>query len=378
MNCRNKIVIWNQFSIVDSSSNRSDPSKNNRSEKGRNAINDFAEEYKKQIIYYSNKELDTLKNKVPSPSKYVYDTIGTHSVSESAALLAAGIDSKLIVKKQKIGEATCSIALSKRIIKKHKKSQNNNGLLKIIGLGPGRKDWRTLEVDKALTEVDYIIGFEGYIKQLTKIQNKKYYPYKIGEEEIRARKGLNMATQGKKVAIVCSGDPGIYAMGSIIYELIDKGTYDLSKANVYLYPGISAFQAAASKVGAPFGHDFCIISLSNLLTPEEIIKKKLLGALDCDFVIGLYNPTSHSRERFFIEMLAEIKKRRPPETIVIIAREVGRQNEKIDCILLKDINPTRIDMLTLIIIGSSNTKLFKNYHGEFNVYTPRGYSIKSL
>ena len=124
--------------------------------------------------------------------------------------------------------------------------------------------------------------------------------------EISAAKAMELANEGKSVALVCSGDPGIYAMGSVVFELIDKGGKKYKEINVNITPSISAFQAASARVGAPFGNDFCIISLSNLLTPEDVIMNRLYSALTADFVIGIYNPSSRKRKKFFFAPKSEL------------------------------------------------------------------------
>ena len=337
------------------------------------AINQVVERFKKPIIYFNSNDLESVCDKISSPSEYVYETVGAHGVAEAAALLAAGKDSKLIVKKQKITEATCSVAYSPKI--KDYSSSKGNGVLSIIGLGPGDEGWRTFEVQNILKNATHLVGFSGYLNQIKKEKNKKYFPYEIGEEEDRAKKAIELAKDGRSVALVCSGDPGIYAMGSVVYELIDKGGAELKNINVNISPGISAFQAASSRVGAPFGNDFCIISLSNLLTPEKVIMNRLDSALKADFVIGIYNPSSIKRKNFFNIALDKIKMVRSQDTPIVIAKDVGRKNEKIDCVRLRDIDSNKIDMFTMLIVGSRSTKVYQKDDFTKRMYTPRGYNL---
>ena len=186
---------------------------------------------------------------------------------------------------------------------------------------------------------------------------------------------MELASQGKSVALVCSGDPGIYAMGSVVFELIDKGGKKYKDININITPSISAFQAASARVGAPFGNDFCIISLSNLLTPEDVIMNRLYSALTADFVIGIYNPSSRKRKKFFLVALEKIKKNRSGDTPIVIARDIGRKKEKIRCIKLRDIDPNEIDMFTMLIIGSRSTKEYEAADLSKRIYTPRGYNL---
>lgn len=338
------------------------------------AINQLGKKLKKPILYYSSTELESVSHQLLSPSEYVYDTVGSHGVAEPAALLAAGEGSKIIVAKQKISEATCSIVCSRRI---KDFSLIEEGVLSIIGLGPGDENWRTHEVENIIKKSTHLVGFSGYLNQIRKTKNKKFFPYEIGQEEDRAKKAMELASQGKSVALVCSGDPGIYAMGSVVFELIDKGGKKYKDININITPSISAFQAASARVGAPFGNDFCIISLSNLLTPEEVIMNRLYSALTADFVIGIYNPSSRKRKKFFLVALEKIKKNRSGDTPIVIARDIGRKKEKIRCIKLRDIDPNEIDMFTMLIIGSRSTKEYEAADLSKRVYTPRGYNLDS-
>ena len=174
---------------------------------------------------------------------------------------------------------------------------------------------------------------------------------------------------------MCSGDPGIFAMGSIVYEILDNEENE-TDIDIKMTPGISAFQAASAKVGAPFGNDFCIISLSNLLTPENVILDRIHAALKGDFVLGIYNPTSSKRKYFFKIVLDHIQSVRSSDTPVVIAKNVGRKKEFIQCLKLHEIKSDSIDMFTLLIIGSSHTKSFTKHNDSTNVYTPRGYKLE--
>ena len=337
------------------------------------AINKLGQYLNKPIIHYKASELNKISAQLANSSEYVFRTVGSHSVAEAAALVAAGKSSKLIVEKNKSAEATCAVACSRQVIKNLPSTQN--GTLSIIGLGPGSDAWRTIEVNNILDESTHYIGFSGYLDQIKKRRNKKYYRYPIGQEEERALKAISLARQGNKVALVCSGDPGIFAMGSIVYEILDNEDGE-SDIDIKMTPGISAFQAASAKVGAPFGNDFCIISLSNLLTPEKIILDRIHAALKGDFVLSIYNPTSSKRKYFFKIVLDHIQSVRSSDTPVVIAKNVGRKKEFIQCIKLREIKSDSIDMFTVLIIGSSQTKSFTKHKESTNVYTPRGYKLE--
>ena len=338
------------------------------------AINKLGQYLNKPIIHYKASELNKISPQLANSSEYVFRTVGTHSVSEAAALVAAGKSSKLIVEKNKSPEATCAVACSRGVLKNLPSAKN--GTLSIIGLGPGSDAWRTVEVNNILDESTHFVGFSGYLDQIEKKRNKKYYPYPIGQEEERALKAILLAKQGNNVALVCSGDPGIFAMGSIVYEILGNEEENLSGIDIKITPGISAFQAASSRVGAPFGNDFCIISLSNLLTPESIILDRLHAALKGDFVLGIYNPTSIKRKSFFKIALDQIQSVRSSDTPVVVAKNVGRKKEFIECLKLHEVKIDSIDMFTLLIIGSTQTKSYMEKEDSTKIYTPRGYKLE--
>ena len=338
------------------------------------AINKLGEYLNKPIVHYKANELNKVSGQLSNSSEYVFRTVGSHSVAEAAALAAAGKSAKLIIEKNKSSEATCAVACSRRVLKNLPSPKN--GMLSIIGLGPGSDNWRTVEVNNILEESTHYVGFSGYLDQIKKNKNKRYYPYPIGQEEERALKAISLARQGNNVALVCSGDPGIFAMGSIVHEILDNEEENITEIDIKMTPGISAFQGASARVGAPFGNDFCIISLSNLLTPETVIMDRLHAALKGDFVLGIYNPTSIKRKHFFNIVLDQIKSIRSSNTPVVVAKNVGRKKEFIECLKLDEIKTDSIDMFTVLIIGSTQTKRFMKQKDHTKVYTPRGYNLE--
>ncbi|MEP6147704.1 MAG: precorrin-3B C(17)-methyltransferase, partial [Nisaea sp.] len=193
------------------------------------------------------------------------------------------------------------------------------------------------------------------------------------EEEKRAAYALDLAAEGKSVVLVSSGDIGIYAMATLVYELLDKADRkDWERLHVWVTPGISALQACAARIGAPLGHDFCTISLSDLLTPWEAIQQRVKAAAEGDFVISFYNPVSMRRRTQLAYARDVLLQHRPPETPVILGRSLGREEEKITVTTLKDLSVDQVDMLTLVMVGSSETR----FNGK-HVYTPRGYAGKA-
>ena len=223
-----------------------------------------------------------------------------------------------------------------------------------------------------------IVGYKLYLDQIAdEISGKERHEGKLGEESERTRHALELAAAGKRVALVSSGDAGIYALASLVFELIDQSNQkSWSGVAIEIIPGISALQAAAARVGAPLGHDFCAISLSDLLTPESTILKRLEAAAKGDFIIALYNPQSKKRRQLLTKASSIFAANRPAGTPVVVAHNLGRDNEDVIITTLEDFNVEAVNMTTLVLIGSSATRTL-NQGGQMWVYTPRGYSEKS-
>ena len=188
---------------------------------------------------------------------------------------------------------------------------------------------------------------------------------------------LGVPVPGREVALVCSGDAGIYAMATLVYELIERGdNTDWARVEIRGLPGVSAMQAAAARIGAPLGHDFCAISLSDLLTPWPAIEQRLKAAAEGDFVIAFYNPVSLRRRSQLAAAKEILLKKRPADTPVILARNLGREGERVTVVDLSALDIDAVDMLTLVIVGSSETRRVARPDGGVWVYTPRGYAAK--
>ncbi len=287
----------------------------------------------------------------------------------------------MIVPKQKHGGITCAVALSSRIIKPEKVGRGC-GRLAVIGIGPGSNDWRAPEATNEISRATEIIGYKLYLDLLGPlIEGKNRYDYPLGEERDRVAEALRLAAEGKEVALVSSGDAGIYAMACLVFELIEHGIMgnvkpEWQRIDVHVVPGISALQAAAAKIGAPLGHDFCTISLSDLLTPWEVIEKRLEAAAKGDFIIALYNPVSIKRRKqlgFARDILLNYRSAGTP---VVLAKNLGREEEQVDVITLNELNAEKVDMLTVLLVGSSQTRLLTLNNDKSYVYTPRGYGDK--
>ena len=324
--------------------------------------------------FFTAAELEAEAARLANPSEVVFSEVGCHGVSEGAALALAGPDSELIVPKHKSLRATCAIARSPTPINANAAGKAR-GRLAIVGIGPGADGWRTPEATMALAGAEEVVGYGLYLDLVGGlIAGKPRHGSELGEEEARARIAIELAAEGKSVALVCSGDPGIYALATLVFELLNREARpDWNRVEVTTMPGISALQAAAARAGAPLGHDFCAISLSDLLTPRETILQRLKAAAEADFVVALYNPQSKTRRELLPRAKQILATNRPPETPVILARNLGRADEAVTITTLKDFDTETVDMLTLVMFGNSQTKVTKGGR----VYTPRGYEKKA-
>ena len=327
---------------------------------------------------FSATELESQSAKLANPSNVVFAEVGCHGVSEGAALAASG--GTLVVEKQKTANATCAIARSDAPITNP--VGRKRGKLSIIGIGPGQHSWRTPEASALVAEAEELVGYGLYIDLLGALAHgKERSDFPLGGEEDRCRYALEQAGKGKNVALICSGDAGIYAMGALVFELLDRGPDQMGvsdaarRVEVVSTPGVSALQGAAARAGAPLGHDFCAISLSDLLTPREDIIKRLRAAAEGDFVIAFYNPVSMRRRTLLAEARDILLKHRPADTPVMLASSLGRPEEHVRYRRLADLEVDEVDMLTVVLIGSSHSKLAELGEGP-RMYTPRGYARK--
>ena len=314
--------------------------------------------------------------RLATPSDLVRREVGVAGVAESAALAAAGPDGQLIVPKTKSRRATCAMALAPGPIDPARTGRAR-GRLAVVGLGPGDANWRTPEVERELRRATDLVGYRLYLDLIGPLaEGKAVHAYDLGEEEARVCHALDLAAEGGQVALVCSGDPGIYAMASPVFELIEReGRADWNRIEIAVAPGLSALQAAAARIGAPLGHDFCAISLSDLMTPWPVIERRLEAAGAGDFVVALYNPVSGRRREQLARAVEILREHRPADTPVVLARNLGRPGEAVTVIDLQDLTPDRVDMLTLVLIGSSETRRVATGQGLW-VYTPRGYGSR--
>jgi len=305
-------------------------------------------------------------------SEAAYRATGCWGVAEGAALAAVGAAGSLALPRRQSRHATCAIARAPAPIDPATIGRPR-GRLAVIGIGPGDPAWRTPEAGALLAEADDIIGYRLYLDLLGRaIAGKNRHDSTIGEEEERVRLGLDLAAEGRSVALVSSGDAGIYGLATLVFELIDREQRrDWSAVEITVAPGISAMQAAASRAGAPLGHDFCAISLSDLLTPWPVIRARIEAAAAADFVVALYNPRSTRRTTRLAEAAAILLAHRPPETPIVIACNVGRGGETQRVLRLDELADAEADMLSLVLIGNRHTRLIPG--DPPRLYTPRGY-----
>lgn len=247
------------------------------------------------------------------------------------------------------------------------------GWISVVGLGPGAVEWLTPEAQQALTDATHLVGYHTYLDRVPVRLGQLRFGSDNKVEADRARHALALAEAGHRVCVVSSGDPGIFAMASAVLECVDQGPPSWHALDIRILPGLSAMQAAASRVGAPLGHDFCVISLSDRLKPWEIVVKRLEAAACADFAIALYNPISSERLWQLAEARSIVAKHRGPETPVVLARSVGRPDERLTLTDLEHFDATQADMQSIVLIGSSTTRTMGMENGRKLIYTPRSY-----
>lgn len=241
------------------------------------------------------------------------------------------------------------------------------GKIIVAGIGPGSESDITPAVLSAIRQSDVIVGYKYYFRFIEKIIHPGAICIDSGmkREKTRAEEAYNYAAEGKVVTVISSGDAGIYGMAPLIYEMQrEKG----SNIPIEVLPGISAFQKAASLLGAPVGHDFCVLSLSDLMTPWELIEKRIKAAAMADFITAVYNPKSEGRYWQLYRLIELFLQERDPQTPVGFVRQAGREEQEVTITTLADFDPEQVDMFTVILIGNSQTYRFDN-----KMITPRGY-----
>ena len=292
---------------------------------------------------------------VPNPSSHAQQAVGTPSVAE-AAVLASGAE--LVVGKQKTPEATCAIGRIPAV-----------GKLWVVGLGPGARDLTTPRAQQAIRNAAVVVGYRPYVEQVTDLirPGTEVHSSGMGTEEARTALAIAKAREGRNVALVCSGDPAIYAMAS---PTLEQGTEGI---DVEIVPGVTASLAASAILGAPLGHDHATISLSDLHTSWENIELRLRAAAEADLVTVLYNPRSRTRLMHLPRALEIFAAHRPATTPVAVVEEACRPGQQVTTATLADFDPAWVNMNSLVVIGSSTTRYLPTGGGATVMVTPRDY-----
>lgn len=238
-------------------------------------------------------------------------------------------------------------------------------MLKIVGFGSGAKDNMTLEAFAAISDARLIVGYKTYVNILKQyFPEKEYYSTDMMQEKDRCQYAIDKAEEGLEVVLVCSGDSGIYGMAGLVYELAQK------RVQIKVISGVTAASSGAAILGAPLSHDFAVISLSDCMTPWELIKKRVRAAADSDMVMCIYNPSSRRRAGYLKEACEIVSKIQSPDTICGYVKNIGRDNEKAEILTLKELAECDVDMFTTVYIGNSHTKVI-----DGRMVTPRGYKV---
>ena len=237
--------------------------------------------------------------------------------------------------------------------------------LYVIGIGPGAREQMTVRADRILRESQVIIGYTVYVDLV-----KEFYPQAeflttpMRQEKERCEMALKAAQDGRKTAMICSGDSGVYGMAGLVLQMAEA----YPDVNVEVIPGVTAALGGGAILGAPLGHDFAVISLSDLLTPMEVIEKRLRAAAEADFIICLYNPSSRKRSDYLKRACEIMLTVRKPDTVCGIAKNIGREGESMEVMTLSQLRDTPADMFTTVFIGNEKTKVING-----KMVTPRGY-----
>ncbi|ABD55844.1 precorrin-3B C(17)-methyltransferase [Jannaschia sp. CCS1] len=244
------------------------------------------------------------------------------------------------------------------------------GWVVIAGLGPGAEAMITPEVTAAIAEATDIVGYIPYVRRIAPRDGLTLHESDNRVELDRAVHALQMAAEGHRVVVVSSGDPGVFAMASAVFEAAETGPAEWRTLDIRVLPGITAMLAAAAAAGAPLGHDFCTINLSDNLKPWALIDSRLRLAAEADFAMAFYNPRSKSRPDGFVKTLATLRECCEPGRVMIFARAVSRPDQSLRVTTLADATPEMADMQTMVIVGSSLTRVIARDDAPL-VYTPR-------
>ncbi|MBV9119094.1 MAG: precorrin-3B C(17)-methyltransferase [Chloroflexi bacterium] len=326
----------------------------------------FAERWKLPLRFYDAQQLRAIE--VPQPSSVVEAAVGTPSVAEAAALLAAGELSARapLLRAEKRKSARVTVAIAEAM---------PPGRLNLVGLGPGGRAQLTDEAWNALREADTVVGYDLYTRTVLEwLPRKTISSWQLGQEDDRVRAAVEMAGAGQNVALVCSGDAGIYGLAGLVYEqLFATESPSLPPTDVRVIPGITAANSAAALLGAPLMADYVTISLSDLHVPTELIRTRLQAAAFADLVVVLYNPASARRRTLVHEAVTLMRDHRAASTPVGLVRNAYRPDQKVRIVTLSSLQEEDVDMFTTVVIGNSQT-----VYESGRMVTRRRYSPSSV
>jgi precorrin-3B C17-methyltransferase len=247
-----------------------------------------------------------------------------------------------------------------------------SGVLTVVGLGPGATDLITPAAQRALADATHLVGYGPYLDRIPAAAGHQRRHASDNRFELeRARHALTLATAGRRVVVVSGGDPGVFAMAAAVFEAVEHGPPAWRDLDIRVEPGVTAMLAAAGEAGAPLGADFCAVSLSDNLKPWSTIERRLLAAAEADFVIAIYNPASEARTHQLRRALDVLRTRKDGATVVLFVRAAGTPAAKVEIATLATADAGLADMRTLVLVGSSRTRLITRANGRPWVYTPR-------
>ena len=248
---------------------------------------------------------------------------------------------------------------------------NSKGCIAVIGMGPGMESMMTNQALQALDDAEVIVGYTVYLELLgERFAGKEMLSTPMKQETERCRLAFEEAAKGKKVAMICSGDAGIYGMAALMFEIKEELGTDAANVDINVIPGITAASSGAAVLGAPLNHDFCVISLSDLLTPWDLIEKRLRAAAEGDFAIAIYNPSSKKRHDYLQKACDILLETAEPERACGYVRSIGRDGEEFHTCTLGELRDTEVDMFTTVFIGNSQSRII-----DGRLITPRGYRL---
>ena len=248
---------------------------------------------------------------------------------------------------------------------------SKEGHIAVVGMGPGMESMMTQQALQALDAADVIVGYTVYLELLgERFAGKEFLSTPMKQEKERCRLAFAEALKGKSVAMVCSGDAGIYGMASLMFEVKEELGSGAADIDIDVIPGITAASSGAAVLGAPLNHDFCVISLSDLLTPWELIEKRLRAAADGDFAIAIYNPSSKKRHDYLQKACDILLETADPGRACGYVRSIGRDGEEYHTCTLRELRDAEVDMFTTVFIGNSQSRIIGD-----RLITPRGYRL---